>query len=492
MKTITTLTAAMSLGLASSQANATTYLVVSPPPAELSRTDAEAVFKSFPELVLRGDVDDEVLIYDGVNARMLASTTIGAGPNHIRLKKSDPAIRAALAVYRQAKADASSSAVNLPRIAREIIRPKVRAGEDVRVLLYGDPFDSIGDNPIGDFDPGEIPSEGHITQEHTPWSAHGREEDLDEAVVSWIYLAAEGEPNERDAAFRFYTKWFGAQGATLTQVLPIGQGNNAMQSLIGDKHTPWADVEIDKSDTEVVIRKLKQATVKDADPQEREIELARINAIAKGNKHVQRLHARGLFIDSEPVTFVFLVDCSSSWWNYRPDVLASIDEGIEIILQHSPWVRCEVIPFREAALDRFEMQTIRSNRPSRPQLTKFLTGMGSEGANVDIQTLSITTLAELGKVRREGRVCWCLLTDTDVTEWKTAGRSAQRNVVRAVRKWSAEHSGHYVMAAYVGDDKGSDAAGRMQEIAEAAGRQGIYTDNRNRLIEELVNVALKK
>ena len=475
--------------------SATDYIIATPPPAQLSNDHRQIVFQTIGQVIISAQPDDTVTIYDALTQTRLGRCTVPEGPQRVRLRLLSGAIQSIKRPFTAPEADDPSTTFDLPRFAREVIRPAGRGDAKVRVVVLGNLFDACAGDVSGQFAPGEYPSDGFITdpRNRTTWGTTGREDDLEGATIHWCYLGESGSNPQRDAAIAFYTKWFSSMGATLVEVASSGNSSTLIESAIEGNTDPMVDAALDLTDRRIVIRRVGQIQREENDA-EQALNEARTRVDQEARDVIQWLELRELIAYGQPIDLYFYVDTSMSWDPMRADVLASIEAAARVLPDYSPRVRVSVIPFREEALDRFDLARIMPTRSdggeSHATLGTFLEAIEAESSRVDIASIMMSGLVELERSPAPGRTVLCLITDTDPLEWDAQGTRAGRRIAQAVQTWAQGQDGHRMLTIYVGQEPESAPAVFMQSLSTAAGDKGSYTHDLNAIIREVLIASL--
>lgn len=494
LATISFLCIAIVANLATAQTN---YIVGMPTPSQLSQADKLTALNALNVLLGKTKAGDRISVYDAAAQKQIRAFTLPEGPLRLRNKNLGADLQAIMREFNTPKTDQPSIKIDLPRFASEVIRPAHRDGATTRVLIFGGLFKASGGDASAAFEPGEYPGDGFIwaTNKQTPWGTNGKSDQLKNVTVFWCYFGEAGSNPEREAATEFYGKWFGAQNGTLVDVLPNGQYQELVKSVLNGNSEPLVKTKPDPTDRRIVIRRVGEAKRETADRLGVALTKARAKVDPKALAAIKRLEVRDEIAWGQTVDLVFVIDASRSWEAMQPTVHASIESAARIIPDYSPHLRVSVIPFREKTLDRFKLATIKSQRAvngdSHTKLGEYMATIKAEGTKVHIEEVSLTTLNELKQSPGPGRTVWCFITDQDPLEWDSANTEGADRITAAVTSW-AKGKENRVVSVYVGQDPNGSQATFMKSLATAAGDKGLYTQNVDGLIESVIVAALRK
>ncbi|MBX3406672.1 MAG: hypothetical protein KF869_07905 [Phycisphaeraceae bacterium] len=232
-------------------------LALTPCPDDKERAP---IANAVQNLLLRVPAGTPVQAFDLSTRRRIFSSVAQDSPSErARLLSFKKELLATAAVLKR-DAGATDSNASVPAFVSGVL-PTIRESKTpVQLVIFSSLFHSEPNDPDATFSLGEYPSDGCVLKsgrDHTFGTAD-RRGTLTGITVHWCSLGSTGTERDRRAVARFWQVWCGEWGMNLSSCQPTP--SIACDNVLNHVTAGFSSDEIDRTDTEAVIRRIATAS----------------------------------------------------------------------------------------------------------------------------------------------------------------------------------------------------------------------------------------
>lgn len=412
-------------------------------PQAPNEAQADAITRSFIEVMLKAEAGDRIRVFDAQAQRPIADIRVpDARTDRARLRLVSGQVARVPAFFKANRRDGSDTdpRVHLPNLLNTIATLADDQASEIRVLLCGSMFFGDGTDARFDFGAGTYPSDGHIlaTRALSPFGTADLRK-LENTRLDILNLTPITDDRDRHQIQRFWTVYAEERGVTLTSWQT--DAKLSVEMLLKEIKSPHMEVSIDRRDLRREIRRVSDPAL-------------------------------------QPNTWLVIacVDASASMDVAFAEIRRALADFATRLYDAGAEIHLAIIPFREEPLTALPFTPVRSEGndggKSLYPINQYLDGVSvrSALADPDAAIRHALILAETSTLRATHTG---LLVIGDTGSETDPSPERARQLLADLTAWRDADTGRSVHAVYLGADN-NPRRGFFEDLA-AISNQPVAT-----------------